>query len=34
MPACYVAEETIDSEAFVAWVGHYLCPRLGKYAMA
>jgi hypothetical protein len=34
MPACYVAEETIDSEAFVAWVRHYLCPCLGNYAMA
>ena len=32
MPACYVAEETIDSEAFVAW-GGTIC-ALGKYAMA
>ena len=34
IPACYFAEETIDSEAFVAWVRYYLCPCLGNYAMA
>ena len=34
VPACYVAEETIDSMAFVAWVRHYLCPCLGNYALA
>lgn len=32
VPACYVAEETIDTNAFVAWVQHYLCPCLGDYA--
>jgi hypothetical protein len=32
--ACYVAEETIDIEALVAWVRHYLCPCLGNYVMS
>ena len=32
VPACYVAEEKIDTTAFVAWVRHHLCPCLGDFA--
>ena len=32
VPACYVAEEKIDTAAFVAWVQYHLCPCLGDFA--